>query len=200
MLPACSLPILALSRPANVPERYAGTVVGVSFLDENPGGSLAGPWDDAFWFALPAGVQSKSNFRREHKSRAWSDLTLFESEVRSCARAHLPAGWDLGAQDTKKVAERPGIVVVIYAVSLLDTGNLDKSVLDALERVCFYTDASVRSITCLSERRRTDQHAAVAVARLAPAADLAAIIRATSALTDSLSTTILPVILPAPVA
>jgi hypothetical protein len=78
--------------------------------------------------------------------------------------------------------------VQIFADTMLDSGNLSKSVLDALEGVVFHTDASVAYSGSLARRTRTDQRSFLAIALLAPGASVAEIIAAQAALGTALLT------------
>lgn len=147
---------------------------------------LEGPWVEAFWVDLGTRLRSKSNFRRAPRRRAgsaeWSSLARFEQTVATVVREQLPSSWELGAVGAS-IAQRPVVVAVVVARSLLDSGNFTKSVLDACEGLVFRTDASVLASAAVSERSRTDQRSVVAFARLAPAASTEEIASAAAALT-----------------
>ena len=110
-------------------------------------------WRSAFVFELPSQLQSKSNFRRGSN---WRPLTAFSDSVATTALMFRPAGWVTGSADCS-VAERPPVVAVVAARTLLDSSNLSKSVLDAVEGVLYHTDASVRGETSVSYRSGTSQ-------------------------------------------
>lgn len=109
----------------------------------------------AFWIPLPA-VRSKSNYRHMDKGNAWRKLQGFENEVALSARAALPPEWVLGDK-SDSVSQRPSVLCCIAARSMLDAGNLSKSVLDAVQGVIYHSDASVRAVTEIVERTSTDQ-------------------------------------------
>jgi Holliday junction resolvase RusA-like endonuclease len=135
----------------------------------------------AFCFPIPDGVQSKSNFRRQRRGGDWGRLSRFEDLVATYARAARPTGWVLGDPDLP-VAKRPGVVAVVWARTMLDAGNLSKSVLDALEGVVYVNDNAVRAVVELAERGRSDQSAVVALAQLPPDASPLVVAEVTSAL------------------
>lgn len=58
------------------------------------------------------------------------------------------------------------MVVLTYGRTMLDIGNLDKSLLDALEGVLMVSDAQVRASLSLGPRTTQDPGVLVAVARL----------------------------------
>lgn len=149
-----------------------------------PAGELDGPWDQAFWCSLPFPLRSKSNFRRggQRSSAQWQAEQRFRSDVANVVGAALPGGWDPG-DAADPVARRPVMVVALVAASPLDTANLSKSVLDALEGLVFVNDAQVRAETAMSERRRGGQSAVLAAARLDPAATMDHLAAAAAALT-----------------
>lgn len=121
-----------------------------------------------FFVDLPFPPKSKSNFRR---GRTWGPQRSFEHDVATLARTALPTNWDPG--DPKlPLKSRPVVIVVIVAQSTLDTANLPKSILDALEGSAYFNDAQVRSVTAVSSRSRTDQRATVGVAQLPGLASL----------------------------
>lgn len=158
--------------------------------DGTGSGTLAGPWLDAFWIELGFPLQSKSNFRRGSARSAgsgWKASQEFERSVGYAVRAALPEGWQMGERDAG-VAQRPVVVVQIFADTMLDSGNLSKSVLDALEGVVFHTDASVAYSGSLARRTRTDQRSFLAIALLAPGSSSAEIVEAQAALGAALLT------------
>lgn len=152
---------------------------GTAAADDSAGGALTGPWDQAFWFFLAGQVRSKSNFRVSRSGRGsqtapadeWAALAAFETRVHAAARRHRPSGWDLGDKSARLV-HRPVAVTVCLARSLLDTGNIDKSVLDGLQGVAVHNDAQVAWSTSANIRSSRSPGLLVAVARLAPGADL----------------------------
>jgi hypothetical protein len=147
---------------------------------------LDGPWDCAFWFEVPFALRSKSNFRRSRKesSSQWTSLSSFENSLVPLCRLHRPPSWQMG-DSSVPVPARPQVVAFIYARTLLDTANLSKSVLDALETVAFHTDASVRHVACLGERVAKDQSGAVALAQLPAGSSVADVLKAADALSHT---------------
>lgn len=158
--------------PARAPrDRFGGS-------ESHDGGTLDGPWEQAFWFHLPGPVRSKSNYRFNSRastlpsgSDAWDVLADYESRVGILARRFVPDGWVLGPE-RGAVAARPVIVVASVARSLLDTGNIDKSVLDALQGVAMRSDAQVAWATSANIRSSKRPGLLTAVARLAPGTEL----------------------------
>ena len=153
------------------------------------GGELCTPTASmALWFELPH-LRSKSNFRRGAASRSWSRLQGFEDELAITARSVRPLEWPLGDM-AKPVSARPGVVAVVFAQTLLDTGNVTKSMYDALEGVLYHTDASIRAELVVTERLREGRSvAAFAVCQadglagyMACAVDLAAALSSEMAL------------------
>ena len=113
-------------------------------------------------------VKSKSNFRRSGKSK-WSEIASFEYELAHLIRQARPSDWQTDEQ--KKVSDRPKVVAVIIARTMLDAGNLSKSVLDAAEGVLFQNDASVSLVMEYADRGRDDQQAIISFIQLPHDAD-----------------------------
>lgn len=134
---------------------------------------------DVCFFDIDGPLLSKSNFRRS-RSRAqrgeWERQRSFEHDVAVLARAARPAKWPLGPRADSPIVERPSVVMVIGAHSLLDTANMAKSVTDALEGVLYWNDASIRHVSCVSTRGRSNQRAIVGVEALATNATLSEIL------------------------
>lgn len=129
----------------------------------------------AFCFDVPFPLRSKSNFRRG-SARAgadWAAEQAFRAQLAVLARAALPEGWDVGTFELP-LASRPTVVSCVVARTLLDAGNLSKSVLDAVEGIVVANDAAVRSCLTLAERGASNQRGLVGFACLAPGASLAA--------------------------
>ena len=124
---------------------------------------MKGPWEQAILLTLPNKVQSKSNYRR---GRNWTAFSKYERDLAIEVKAKTPENWDIGSYKDK-ISKRPKIVIQILAESLLDAGNLSKSILDALEGVLYHNDASVAAVTCTGVRSR-DGVTILAVARLKP--------------------------------
>lgn len=127
---------------------------------------LEGPWDQGFALDVPMALLSKSNDRRFRRGSASTrhDFASFGAALGWSVRAARPAGWILG-DPSEPLASRPSVIVVITARSLLDAGNFSKSVLDGLEGVLFWNDASVRATASVAERGRSGSFR-LAVARL----------------------------------
>jgi hypothetical protein len=168
------------------------------------GGPLTVPGAlSAFWFAIPPAV-SKSNHRQtDLSSSAWGQLIAFETSVHLAARTHRPAGWPTPpvqpARTKTAVADRNRVVCVLAARSLLDAGNLSKSVLDACEGSLYVTDAAVLAETSMVERGRTDQWACAAFALVPPHTSLVVGSEVLAALLDVFRRDVLPAFAAAPV-
>ena len=137
---------------------------------------------------LGSPLRSKSNYRRStsksRKSGEWTKHRAFEQELAIEARLARPADWPLG-DPTGPLADRPVVVVLIAATTLLDTANMAKSVTDAIEGVLFHNDASVRHVACFSVRARTNQSVVIMVEVLEPRASTDAVFTAATALAAS---------------
>lgn len=141
-----------------------------------------GPWKSATVFTLTVPVVSKSNHRHSRAASSWGRFKGFEDAVTFESRTALPETWpDLAAD--RPLKERPTVVLVIVASTMIDASNLPKSIADALEGVCYINDASARATVSLAERS-TVPHAVVAVAALAPDAPFDALVSAQSELTN----------------
>jgi hypothetical protein len=118
-------------------------------------------------------LRSKSNFRRSRgtSGQEWASLRRYEEGVALTLRAVRPGSWDTG-EPGLSVSQRPGVIVVIYARTLLDAGNLSKSLLDAAQGVLYVTDASVRAVTEFTERTKIDQRAWAGFAQVPAGASL----------------------------
>lgn len=130
-------------------------------------GHLPGIGDNAFWFEWPAPIQSKSNFRRSSNRNQWNNLTSFESTIQivlSTVLKNVPA-WDLGPPPPNPINQRPSVVLFVAATTLLDTGNLTKSLADACQGYLYHTDASIRAETVVTKRSATNQQAWIAFAQ-----------------------------------
>lgn len=120
---------------------------------EHGSGTLDGPWDAAFWVYVDGTVRSKSNYRQDGRG-SWVDLANYETAVFSQLRTARPAGWDQG-DPAAPVPARPQVVAVLAARTMLDVGNISKSVLDAAEGVLYVTDAQVSALSEFSTRTRS---------------------------------------------
>lgn len=116
----------------------------------------------ALWVPL-ASLKSKSNFRRQQRNSSWSRLSSFEDGVARLLMAVRGYSWPLGDQELA-VASRPHVVASVLARTMLDAGNLSKSVLDAAQGVLYHTDASVRCVQEFAQRANRDQNGAVGFA------------------------------------
>ena len=137
------------------------------------GGTLDLPFP-AMWVSYRAQISSKSNHRNNPRNpRSWESLKDFERALSVLIRSHRPALW-LPPDKAVPLASRPRAVAVMWARTLLDSGNLPKSVLDATEGLLVATDAEYRTVFAAVERAREDQCVMVAFAQLPPASDLLA--------------------------
>lgn len=167
-------------------------------------GALDGPWIQGFYFTLRDPVRSKSNFRHGAGTRAqWAQLAGFEEQVFLAARAARPRGW-LAGDPTLPVGERPKIIACVYARTMLDVGNVDKSILDAVEGtrktktapptagVVMVSDAQVAASLSWGERTNVEQGALVAFARLPHDASSGHVAAAAAALLTSCAALLIP--------
>lgn len=145
-------------------------------------GSLEGPWEQAFYFHVPGQPMSKSNHRHDATHRAaWAAMKSYGDLVATAARAGRPRGW-LTGNPTESVSDRPVVVACLFARTMLDAGNLDKSVLDAVAGtpakgrapatagVVMASDAQVRSTHSWVVRAAADPGLLALFARLRPGA------------------------------
>lgn len=116
----------------------------------------------ALWVPVPA-LKSKSNFRRELRGSAWGSIRSFEDDLAKLLLGARGFSWPLGDKSAK-VSDRPHVVACVLARTLIDAGNLSKSVHDAAEGVIYHTDASVRCTMEFAERAGKNQHGAVGFA------------------------------------
>lgn len=128
---------------------------------------------------LTGQVVSKSNFRRGDQT--WRKVRDFEDAVALEARIAMPLDWHYVA-DSVPVSKRPKIVSVIAARTLLDAGNISKSILDAVQGILYANDAEVASVTEMVTRSRSNQAAVVTFAQLPSTASQEDIVRAVQAL------------------
>lgn len=122
-----------------------------------------------FSVVLPKMV-SKSNYRRGD-SRSWRKNASFERECALLLKSAMPSSWSLGSADDP-LSERPRVVVAIAAVTLVDAGNISKSLLDAAESVLYINDASVWATTQVVSRRKNGQRTAACFIHVPPGSDL----------------------------
>lgn len=116
-------------------------------------------------------ITSKSNYRRRPKSSEWQRHNSFKLTLSAHARAVRPPEWDVGDPESA-LADRPTVVLVISAVTLLDTANLSKSVADAFEGALYVNDASIRMVVSTSVRSRSPQSGTLLLAQLPARASL----------------------------
>jgi Holliday junction resolvase RusA-like endonuclease len=143
---------------------------------------LDGPWRMAFWAAVPGDVRSKSNYRRGGATK-WGDVKTYEDRVYAHVRAARPSGWVLDKDSAVAVKDRHAVVAVMIGRTLLDTGNLSKSTLDACEGLLFLSDAQVIACVEAVERTRAKPGLLLACAQLEPGAQAADGLTAAMALT-----------------
>ena len=109
----------------------------------------------------------------------------------AAARTHRPTTWPACVPGLP-VAARPQVLVVIAARTLLDAGNLDKSVLDALQGEVMASDAQVCLTTSVPLRTGRDPGLLVAFAVLEPGTDLATRLAVGAQLTAAVAVMLTP--------
>lgn len=167
--------------PPTVPAMTSVSSSPLRSLTEEAGGTLAGPWDQAYWFTIPIDIKSKSNHRHDARGRdAWEKLSKFEQDVNFLASKYLPTPWPLAAE--LPTPKRPIVVGYLFAFTLLDTLNLSKSVGDALQHVVVANDCSIRAFTQASSRTGKKTGGLLALAQLPADATFAAQSAATAEL------------------
>jgi hypothetical protein len=122
-----------------------------------------------FSVLLPKMV-SKSNYRRGDSSK-WRRNVAFERECSLLLKSSMPESWTLGSP-LDPLVDRPRVVVAIAAVTLLDAGNISKSLLDAAEGVLYLNDASVWAVTQVVSRKRANQKTAACFIHVPAGVDL----------------------------
>lgn len=157
------------------------------------GGPLPMGARPAFWFTHPGRVLSKANHRHS-KDRArgtWDQLAGFEMAVAASARTHLPASWPRPTAGAP-LAQRPRFAAYLLARTMLDSGNLDKSVLDALQGSVMVSDAQVSFTASATLATTREQGVFVALVALEPGIDVLAasdagadLVRAARAVVDA---------------
>jgi hypothetical protein len=133
--------------------------MGVELSPECPSQVVDGPWSSGFVMRAPLTLRSKSNFRRHRvkaSSGSWGETQSFERSLALLLRASRPPGWEVGDPGAP-VLDRPVVVAVIAARSVLDVANFSKSVLDAGEGVLYVSDASVLGETSVGVRVRSSE-------------------------------------------
>ena len=147
---------------------------------------LEGPWDSALCFDVPVEFVSKSNHRYSGRGdKAWTRIKAFEDAIGLLALAARPTNWEIGDPEAK-VAERPRVVLLLSARTVLDAPNTFKCTADALGDGILYTDDSqIAYCGALVEKRtRKDPGGRVAVAVLPPSASNAEVMEAVNHLTS----------------
>lgn len=163
-----------------------------NLLLPSSGGQLVdGPWEQAFYAVLPGAVQSKANYRRGARTGTWNTHRGYEAAVRAAVRTARPAAWDKG-DATTGVANRPKVVSTLVARALLDSGNLNKSILDACQGDLFVTDAQVISVSDTVIRAAKDQGLLAAFALLPAHATAAGVLQAQAALIAAVAHVLAP--------
>ena len=171
------MPARALTPPA------AGDVLTPT---ETSGLLTDGPWDSAFWVHVAGDVRSKSNYRHDRNSRAkWATVEAYEAQVRADVRRARPTGWGQGNPEVP-VPGRPRVVVALAARTMLDIGNVSKSVLDACQGVLYVSDAQVGAAGEFGTRTACDPGLFAAFALLPVGATAGDCARALADLVDRL--------------
>lgn len=144
-----------------------------------------------FVLEVPFPFASKSNFRRfasRGATNAWTRFARFEDALSAIAVRARPVDWENPGVDVA-LSLRPVLVVSLYARTTLDSGNLPKSVLDALENkaakgaapgqeILYANDAQVAHCSALTTRTKSDQRGYVAIAQLKSGASPEEVLRA----------------------
>ena len=146
-----------------------------SIVAEN---EIASKGDELEYFILdlPQTLISKSNFRRGNSSLQWKRYAKFEKDLALEISIKIPKDWDLGSRDLA-VDKRPKIISVIYAVSLTDTSNYSKSILDACEGLVYHNDASVAYTSSMGKRSRIGERIIVAFAQVKSGTNIKEIVK-----------------------
>lgn len=157
------------------PGRADVTSQGMPALQE--GALPSGPWEQAFWVALPVAPCSKSNHRRYRHGAAgadrWDRFAAFETVLAATVSPQrVGCPWPLHAD--RALPQRPVVALYLYARTTIDTLNLSKSVGDALEGVLYANDASVLAALAASTRTRRHPGLLLSAAWLPPGAGHAA--------------------------
>ena len=120
------------------------------------------------WIHIPGPVVSKANHRRatstSHAAK-WSKVRAYEQEVSFLLYRAKPSLW---APPGDSVASSPPVVAVICACTIMDAGNISKSLLDAAAPAMYASDASVVAVSQVVYRGRTNQSTLFALAQLTP--------------------------------
>lgn len=162
-------------------------------------GLLDGPWDNAFYFTHRGPVSSKSNYRHSKAGRAaWATHKNFATAIGLAARQARPKDW-LPGTGTQPLAERPKIVTAIYARALIDVGNLNKTILDAVEAtpakgpapeipgIVMFSDAQIAGQAEWATRTTQQPGAVIGFAQLPATATPPQIVAATTQLMQTIS-------------
>ena len=136
--------------------------------DPDQGVWMNSAWTAAVWAAFNEPVVSKANHRMFTKtsgSSSWQKIAMFEQGVHHRLRQVRPPQWVLPASDSAP-ASRPAVACVVVARTMLDAGNVTKSLLDASEGVLVVNDYEVSALATITERGRANAGAVAAFAQL----------------------------------
>ena len=164
----------------NAADREAGTVDDVTVHPATDKRLMVPGTDAACWFELPFAVRSKSNYRQGAESD-WAAQKQFTADVAGEARIARPGDWPVCDPDVR-LDKRPQVVAFLWARTLIDAGNLSKSILDACESILYVNDAQCRHVGQLVERAGTNQRGICGFALLTPGASDLDVIDITAAL------------------
>lgn len=143
-----------------------GTVTAVTF---RPYSTLTGSrYLAAVYLRLDHRIQSKSNYRwasQTHEAARWTHLRDFERDMSMLLQQARPAEWILPSPAVA-LPDRPMVVSCIIAATMLDAGNVTKSIHDTCQGVLVVNDAEICSETVHVLRRKNTQHAIVGYAQL----------------------------------
>lgn len=124
-----------------------------------------------FVLDLDQSLISKSNYRRGISGKQWRKYADFEKDLALEVSMNLPKDWSLG-EIGDPIELRPKVISVIFAVSLVDTSNFSKSILDACEKIVYHNDASVVYSSAIGERKRLNQKIVIGFAQLPPGSSI----------------------------
>lgn len=120
-----------------------------------------------FIVRVPFKLNSKSNFRYGQK---WSTHKDFSRNIAHLVTVARPSVWTLppSSSPTESVSARHHIVCSLWFSTIFDSGNVSKSILDALEGVLYFNDAEVRSVYSATRRSRAENFGYMAFAQCEP--------------------------------
>ena len=120
-----------------------------------------------FIVRVPFKLNSKSNFRYGQK---WSPHKDFSRNIAHLATAARPSAWTVppSSPPSDPVSARHHIVCSLWFSTIFDSGNVSKSLLDALEGVLYFNDAEVRSVYSATRRSRAENFGYMAFAQCEP--------------------------------